>query len=364
MLLHEFMAVHHAEILEICRKKLRDEVMDAAELVSDVELFFHEILNALRCHDGSVGARATPPGRSETAARLGERQQRAGLQPAKVPGIFSAISQAIGQTGERYGLAINADEYNIFNQCIDAGVATSIENFWYCEREQQERRVSERFGYLAHELRGALGNASLAFKLLRAGELSFDDRTARVLANNLVRMETLVARTLGSVQLDSDVPLDLQPVRVATVLRHLQASAIPERAISITTELDESLFVNADEMLLTSAVSNLLHNAVKFSGAGGCVVMRCRSDEAGVVIEVEDECGGLAELEPLRLFQAFIKGTERADNLGLGLAITRRAVEAMDGQVSVENHPGQGCTFILMFPPARPNRASSPPASR
>jgi signal transduction histidine kinase len=364
MLLHEFMAVHHAEILEICRKKLHDDVMDTAELVSDVELFFNEILNALRYHDRSVGTSATPPELREMAARLGERQQRAGLEPAKVPGIFSAISHAIGQAGERYGLAINADEYSIFNQCIDAGVATSIENFWCREKEQQERRVSERFGYLAHELRGALGNASLAFKLLRAGELRSDDRTARVLANNLVRMETLVARTLGSVQLDSDVPLDLQPVRVATVLRHLQASAIPERAISITTELDESLFVNADEMLLTSAVSNLLHNAVKFTGAGGCVVMRCRSDEAGVVIEVEDECGGLAEVEPARLFRPFFKGTERVDNLGLGLAITRRAVEAMNGHVSVANHPGQGCTFSLMFPPVRPNRTSSPPPSR
>ena len=153
-------------------------------------------------------------------------------------------------------------------------------------------------------------------------------------------------------------------MQVATVLRQLQASAIPERAISITTELDESLFVNADEMLLTSAVSNLLHNAVKFSGAGAGVVMRCRSDDAGVVVEVEDECGGLAEAEPARLFQPFVKGTERADNLGLGLAITRRAVEAMDGKVAVENHPGQGCTFSLMFPPVRPSRTSSPPASR
>jgi signal transduction histidine kinase len=92
--------------------------------------------------------------------------------------------------------------------------------------------------------------------------------------------------------------------------------------------------------------------------------MRCRSDEAGVVIDVEDECGGLAEIEPARLFQPFVKGTERADKLGLGLAITRRAVEAMAGQVSVENHPGQGCTFSLMFPPVRPHRTSSPPPSK
>lgn len=364
MLLHEFMVVHHAEILEICRKKLKTDVMDAAELVRDVELFFQEILQALRHHDGLGEAPAAPPCRSEAAARLGERPQRAGLQPAKVPGIFGAISHAIGQAGERHGLAINADEYNVFNQCLDAGVATSIENFWCCEKAQQERRVSERFGFLAHEMRGALGNACSAFELLRFGKPKFDERTVKVLANNLGRMETLVERTLDSVQIDADLRLDLQPVRVATVLRHLQASAIPGRAISITTELDESLFVNADEIQLTSAVGNLLHNAVKFSCAGGHVVMRCRSDDAGVVIEVEDECGGLAEGVPARLFQPLRQDAQRPDNVGLGLAITKRAVEAMDGEVSVENHPGQGCTFGLTFPPARPSRTSSPPASR
>ena len=57
-------------------------------------------------------------------------------------------------------------------------------------------------------------------------------------------------------------------MRIASVLRQLQASAIPECAIAITLEVDESLHVNADEVLLTSAVTNLLHNAVKFSGAG------------------------------------------------------------------------------------------------
>jgi signal transduction histidine kinase len=361
MMLHEFMVNHRDEILQVCHQKVRHDVMDTAEIVRDVETFFDEIVQALRYHDGLADQPSSLPGKSETAARLGQGPQRAGIQPAKVPFIFGAISSAIGCTGERYGLSINAEEYNVFNQCIDTGVATSIENFWSGERAQQERRVSERFGYLAHELRSALGNAALAFKLLRAGQLAHADRTAAVLGNNLVRMETLVARTLGSVQLDADVPLQLRPVRVATVLRHLQASAIPERAIAITLELDESLYVNADEMLLTSAVSNLLHNAIKFSRAGARIALRCRAEEGGVVMEVEDQCGGLAAGDPARLFEPFVKGDEHPENLGLGLAITRRAAEAMNGRVSVEDHPGDGCTFCLTFPPARPNRISSPP---
>lgn len=359
MLLHEFMVVHRSEILEICEKKLRSDAAAVADLERDVELCFLEIVQALRYHQGVAGAPSVPPGRSQSALRLGEEAQRAGLHPAKVPCLFSAISHAIGQAGERYGLTIHADEYNVFNQCIDAGVATSIESFWRCEKEQQHRLTSERFGHLAYQLRGALGNASLAFKLLRAGELKSYDETARILGNSLVQMETLVASTLGSMQLDAGVPLALQPVRLARVLRQVQASAIPERGISIATEVDESVFVNADETLLTSAISNLMRNAVKFSGPGACIVMRCRADDDGVVVEVEDECGGLAEPEPSRLFQAFVSGNERPENLGLGLAITQRAVQAMAGQVSVQNNPGQGCTFSLAFPPARPSRTSA-----
>ena len=361
MSLHQFMLEHRDEILQVCRKKLRDDVMTDGKLDRDVEIFFDEIIQALRRHDGLDGAPAMPSVKSEAAARLGQQPQRAGLEPAKVPLIFGAISSAIGYTGECRGLSIDADEYNVFNQCIDTGVATSIENFWNGERAERERRISERFGYLAHELRSALGNAALAFKLLRGTELSLSSRTAAVLANNLMRMEHLVARTLGTAQLEADVELELFPVRVANVLRHLQASAIPDRAISITLEVDESLHVNADEMLLTSAISNLLQNAIKFSRPGGCVTLSCWAGEAGVVIEVEDECGGLPPGEATQQLFPLVHGAEQPMNLGLGLAITRRAVEAMNGSVHVENHVGRGCSLMLLFPLALPRRSSPPP---
>lgn len=362
MLLHEFMFEHKDEILQVCRKRLRDQVAATSALEHDVGIFFEEILHALRHHQGLDGAGALLSGKSEAAARLGEQQQRAGLHPAKVPLIFGAISNAIAQTGERHGLSLNADEYLIFNQCIDAGVATSIENFWNEEKAQRQQEMSERFGYLAHELRRALSNAALAFKLLRAGDLELRGRTASVLSTNLVRMEALVARTLGTAKLESGAPLELRPIRVAMVLRQLQASAIPDRAISVTLEVDDSLHVNADETLLTSAVSNLLHNAIDFSRSGARVALSCQSEPAGVVIAVEDECGGLPDGSENELLRSSLGGPgENGIGAGLGLSIARRATEAMGGVISVENRPGDGCAFRLTFPPARPSRSSVPP---
>ena len=361
MSLHEFMTEHREEILQVCKKRLHDDVMNSGKLDQDVEIFFDEIIQALRHHHGLDGAPVPPLMKSEAAARLGQKPQRAGLEPAKVPLIFGAISSAIGHTGECRGLSIDADEYNVFNRCIDTGVATSIENFWNGEKAQREQHISQRFGFLAHELRSALGNAALAFKLLRDADLTLSSRTAAVLANNLMRMENLVSRTLGTAQLESDVELELYPIRVAAVLRQLQASAIPERAISLTLEVDESLHVNADEMLLTSALSNLLQNALKFSRPGANVTLSCWASEAGVSIGVEDECGGLPVDDPAELLPPYVHGAEQPRILGLGLAITRRAVEAMSGNVHVENHPGRGCSFRLDFPLARPSRRSSAP---
>jgi signal transduction histidine kinase len=89
---------------------------------------------------------------------------------------------------------------------------------------------------------------------------------------------------------------ELEPVRVANVLRQLQRSWIPEREISVAIEVDESLYVNADELDLRLAVGNLLATAIRSSAAGGRVVMRSRADDAGVVIEVDDERGSTMSL--------------------------------------------------------------------
>ncbi len=154
----------------------------------------------------------------------------------------------------------------------------------------------------------------------------------------------------------------LRPIRVAQVLRHLQASTIPERDISVTLEVDESLHVSADETLLTSAVSHLLHNACKFSCDGAQVTVTCRCEEHGVVIEVEDECGGLAPTALSDLFGLFVNGADYPQHVGRGLGITKTAAEAMAGRVYVENRPGQGCSFSLVFPlVVREHPSSTPP---
>src|SRR5262249_60609026 len=111
------------------------------------------------------------------------------------------------------------------------------------------------------------------------------------------------------------------------------------------------------------ALSNLVQDAIKFSRAGGHVVMRARAVNGTSVIEVEDECGGLPPGKEEELFAPFVqKGNDRR-GLGLGLSVTREAVEAHGGHLSVTNLPGKGCIFsVSLRLGSGPPQGPAPPA--
>jgi hypothetical protein len=114
--------------------------------------------------------------------------------------------------------------------------------------------------------------------------------------------------------------------------------------------LDPELAVDADPQLLSSAVTNLLNNAFKYTRTGGRVVLRAQNQDGRLLIEVEDECGGIPEGND-DLFQSFgnRRGRDRT-GLGLGLSIARKAVRAHSGDIHIHNTPGKGCVFTIEVP--------------
>jgi signal transduction histidine kinase len=151
-------------------------------------------------------------------------------------------------------------------------------------------------------------------------------------------------------------------VELGALVRDVVDATVRHNGVDIGISADESLAVEADARLLTSALTNLVSNAVKFTKPGGYVEVRTFQHGADVIVEVEDECGGLPEGAADELFQPFVqKGSERS-GVGLGLAITREAVEAHGGVITVLNLPGKGCVFrielrslsVRPYPPTLP----------
>jgi signal transduction histidine kinase len=110
--------------------------------------------------------------------------------------------------------------------------------------------------------------------------------------------------------------------------------------------------VDADRSILAATVVNLLQNAFKFTRPGTTVTLRGSATPDRVLIEVEDECGGLPDGNVNVLFQPFEQRGADRTGLGLGLTISRGGAEANNGRIYARNRPGHGCIFIIDLPRA------------
>jgi signal transduction histidine kinase len=110
------------------------------------------------------------------------------------------------------------------------------------------------------------------------------------------------------------------------------------------------VYVDADSQGLATTVSRLVHSAFKHSRTHGHVSLTTTATSDQVLIEVEDECGGLAPSEARRLRRLLgEKGLERL-RTGSGIAVSRRDVEALGGHLRVRDLPGRGCVFTVALP--------------
>jgi len=128
------------------------------------------------------------------------------------------------------------------------------------------------------------------------------------------------------------------------------ALAAKDKDIHVEVEPHQPIEIHADRRLISSAVTNVVGNAVKFSHRGGTVRVMCKVVESSTLIEVEDQCGGLPAGAADKMFTAFVQVGKDRTGYGLGLAIARQAVEAHGGSIHVKNREGDGCTITIELP--------------
>src|SRR5205807_6711700 len=194
------------------------------------------------------------------------------------------------------------------------------------------------------------GVQTCALPILKRGNVAINGSTGAVLGRSLTGLRDVVDRTLSEVRLEAGTQRR-ERLPVITLLDEIAAAGLLHaeyRDIVFTVDsIDPALAVEGDPQLLTSAVMNLLQNAFKHTPSGGNVVLRARADGVRVVIEIEDECGGIPDStgDPFQPFGER-RGEDRA-GLGLGLSIARKAVRAHRGDILIRNMPGKGCIFII-----------------
>lgn len=363
-MLYEFVDLNRDLIISRTRDRVRRRPwpsVAAGEVERGVPLFLTQLSETLRLEATTVPFPADAIGAA--AARHGGNLLRSGFTVSQVVHDYGDICQTITAIAVEQRAPISVEEFQTLNRCLDTAIAEAVTEHARLTAETQSAEEVERLGYAAHELRDNLNTAILAFHTLKRGAVAVNGSTGAILGQSLMSLREVVDRTLSEVRLEAGKQRRAR-VAVVTFIDEIAASGMLHseyRHIQFTVEpIDPALSIDADPQLLTSALMNLLHNAFKNTPSGGRVVLRARAEQGRLLIETEDECGGIPPNKG-DLFQTFgeRRGSDRS-GLGLGLSIARKAVRAHGGEISIRNMPGKGCVFIIDVPLAAEEAAGQP----
>jgi Histidine kinase-, DNA gyrase B-, and HSP90-like ATPase len=276
----EFITLHRDNIVARTRNRVRGRPwpsVSSGEIEHGVPLFLTQLSETLQREATAAPFSSDTIG--STATRHGAEMLAAGFSMSQVVHDYGDICQTITEIALEQHAPITVEEFHTLNRCFDTAIAEAVAEHTRPIAQKRSDEELERLGQAAHELRNLLNGAMLHSEY-------------------------------------RGIRLTVAPV-------------------------DPTLAVMADPQLLASAVMNLLHNAFKNTRSGGAVVRRARAEGDRLLLEIEDECGGIPEGKT-DLFQAFgnRRGTDRS-GLGLGLSIARKAVRAHGGDITIRNMPGR-----------------------
>ncbi len=240
------------------------------------------------------------------------------------------------------------------------------------ELREADRQKDEFLAMLAHELRNPLasiGNASEFLSRLTdrdsrwAMPLALLKRQAKQLTRLVDDLLDISRIARGRVALQERL-LELTPV-IEQAAETVQAIMSEKAHRFVIAKRQSPMYVYGDLSRLVQALSNVLHNAAKYTDAGGEIRLEVIDSESEIAIRVQDNGGGIpSDLLP-RVFDLFVQSERTLDRsqggLGIGLSVVKRLIELHGGSVSAESSGiGAGSTFTIRLPRAEPPRSAEP----
>jgi len=354
-MLHEFITLNRNEIIKRCRAnvaKRKFPTPTEAEINHGVPVFLDQLVGALRT--GGTGR----PDIDKSAGLHGHDLLLKGFTVSQVVHDYGDVCQTITELAVETNAPISTDDFGTLNQCLDDAIAGAVTMY---QREVQQSDLddaaksgNERMGFLVHELRNLLNTAIIAFEVLKTGNVGVAGSTGAVLDRSLMGLRHLIAGSLDEARLTSAVK-NRQRILVSAFIEEVAAAATLEAAARgiklIVSSVQEGLAIEADRQILAAVVGNLLQNAFKFTRPRSTVTLTAGASADRVLIEVQDECGGLAgggdAKEQAPAFEQ--RGADRT-GLGLGLAFCRWGADANGGRLYTRNLPEKGCVFTVDLP--------------
>lgn len=373
-MLHEFLTANCEELIKRCRTKVKKRLAPRPtepELDNGIPLFLAQLTKLLRLEETASPSErrrlsdsrqpdttAAPSEIGKAAASHGNDLLRQGFTVDQVVHDYGDLCQAVTELAVELEAPIAIEEFRTLNLCLDNAIAGAVTEYVRQRDHLISELANERLGCLAHELRNLLGAAMLAVSAVKSGNVGLGGATGAVLDRSLLGLRDLIDRSLAEVRLTAGLSAPLSRISVSRFIEEVQVAAVLEaktRHLTVTfSAVEPELWVDADPHMLASAVANLLQNAFKFTRPHSHVSLAVHATTTRVLIEITDQCGGLAPGRTEELFRAFARHGADRSGLGLGLSISRRSVEANGGELYVRNLPGSGCVFTIDLPRQAP----------
>jgi two-component system OmpR family sensor kinase/two-component system sensor histidine kinase BaeS len=213
-----------------------------------------------------------------------------------------------------------------------------------------DRQRRDLLADVAHELRTPLTVIQGRLEGMRDGVYPRDDDQVAQALEDIRLLARLIEdlRTLSHAE-SGTLTLTREPTDIARLLTEAAASMRAQadaRRVAIAVHAAALPAIDIDPVRIREAITNLLSNAVRYSPAGGTVLLSADAGANGITIRVRDHGPGIPADDLPRIFDRFHKGPMSAGS-GLGLTIARNLVSAHGGTIDAESQPGEGTIMTV-----------------
>lgn len=208
---------------------------------------------------------------------------------------------------------------------------------------------------VSHELKTPLAVIQNYGTLLQQPSLSEEKRQeyAKAITNTSRRLANLITNILKMNKLETQ---QIYPKAETYELGEQLCecllafeSAWEEKDLEIETDVEEEVLVDTDAELLSLVWNNLFSNAVKFTEPGGTISLSLKAEGEFAIVRVSDTGCGISSEVGKHIFEKFYQGdtSHAAQGNGLGLALVKRVIDIVGGDISVSSEVGKGSTFTV-----------------
>lgn len=213
---------------------------------------------------------------------------------------------------------------------------------------------------VSHEMKTPIAIIKNYAQLLHAGQVSEEQRTeyAKGIESAASRLSSLISNILKLNKLEHQaITAEVETYDVCRQLCEsvfLFEDVLEKKGIELEADIEDRAMIEADASLMELVWNNLLSNAVKFTDRGGSIVIRQTSDEKYIRVMVADTGCGIPKESISHIFDKFYQGdtSHAAEGNGLGLALVKRVLELMDGEMQITSEAGKGSAFTVTLPAA------------